>query len=400
MSGIWQYHSCQQLLFGAGSVEQIPEKIAGRWKRMFIVTDQNLVDVGIVERVHNPLVAAGIEVSVFTGGAAEPAISVAENALEQALPFKPDVVMGLGGGSNMDVSKFVATVLQHGGKPADYFGINQVPGPILPLICVTTTSGTGSEVSHAAVLTDEVNEIKVSCLSQHLRPALAVVDPSLTYNCPRQIMADSGIDALTHAIEAIGATDHDKLNIPDGQSAPYEGRHPLGICLGERAIELIGKSLVSAVNEPDNHEARDTLSLAATMAGMAFSNCGVALVHAMEYPLGGILHCSHGGGNGLLLPFVMQFNLPERVETYARIAQLLGVNCGGMSQAEQAQAAIDEVHRLKAAIGIPITIRDLGGKEEQIPLFTEKAHAIRRLMWFNPRDPSLQDIEGIYRAAF
>lgn len=400
MSDIWNFFTCGQLVFGPDSVEQLGERIAGRWQRVFIVADENLQKVGIVPRVEAALRAANIEFDTFLGGRAEPEIAVAEQALAQADGFQADAVLGLGGGSNMDVAKFVAVVLEHGGKPSDYFGIFQVPGPIKPLICIPTTSGTGSEVSHAAVLTDVENQIKVSCLSNHLRPLLAIVDPSLTYDCPKQIMADSGIDALTHAVEAITATDHNRLNIPAGETNPYEGRFPLGECLGERAIELVGKHLVNAVNDPDNREARDAMAMASTLAGMAFSNCGVALVHAMEYPLGGILHCSHGAGNGLLLPFVMQFNLPERIPTMARIARLLGEDIDGLSEAEAAQKAIDAVHQLKQDIGIPITIRDLGGEPSQIPLFAEKAFEIKRLMWFNPRTPSLDDIAEIYRQAF
>ena len=400
MNGVWNFFTCGQLVFGPGAVEQLPDRIQGRWRKVAIISDANLERVGIVERVVESLRRGGIESHVFTGGQAEPEIAVADEALQAARDYGPDAVLGLGGGSNMDVAKFVATALQHGGQPRDYFGIFRVPGPVFPLICVPTTSGTGSEVSHAAVLTDVEQQIKISCLSNHLRPLLAVVDPSLTYDCPRQVMADSGIDALTHAVEAITAVDHDRLQIPDGEQNPYEGRFPLGECLGEKAIELIGQHLVAAVNDPADKGARDAMSLASTLAGMAFSNCGVALVHAMEYPLGAILHCSHGAGNGLLLPFVMQFNLPERIPTMARIAKLLGVVVDGLSDEQAAQRGIDAIHQLKQDIGIPITIRDLGGDPSQIPLFAQKAHAIQRLMWFNPRQPSLEDIAEIYRQAF
>src|SRR6185369_5955787 len=185
-----------------------------------------------------------------------------------------------------------------------------------------TTAGTGSEVSHAAVLTDKANHIKVSTLSQFLRPALAVVDPALTDGCPKQITADSGIDALTHAIEAYTAVDFDQLNEPDGLPVAYEGRHPLGDCLAEKAIALIGQHLVAAVQDGTNKAARDGMALAATLAGLAFSNCGVAVVHALEYPIGGAVHVSHGAGNGLLLPFVMRYNLPVRKPVFAKIAVL------------------------------------------------------------------------------
>jgi alcohol dehydrogenase class IV len=222
----------------------------------------------------------------------------------------------------------------------------------------------------------------------------------LTYSCPPQVAADSGIDALTHAIEAYTAVDYDRMQIPAGESSSYTGRQPLGDCLSEKAITLIGQHLVNAVTDPDDHQARDAMSLAATLAGMAFSNCGVALVHALEYPLGGTLLCSHGAGNGLLLPYVMRFNLPERESTMARIAQLLGCDIDGMDQPTAAEEAILKVEQLRQAIGIPHRIRELGGQQEQLAGFAEKSFAIKRLQWVNPRPSSYEDLLGILQAAF
>ena len=299
----------------------------------------------------------------------------------------------------MDLAKITATVVTHGGNPADYFGFDRVPGPVLPLICVPTTAGTGSEVSHAAVLTDTANEMKVSTLSNWLRPKLAIVDPELTYSCPRQVTADSGIDVLTHAIEAYTAIDFAEMHVSAGEPCAYEGRFPVADVMAEKAIVLVGRHLVTAVSEPDNTIARDGMALAATLAGIAFSNAGVALVHALEYPLGGALHCSHGAGNGLLLPFVMRFNLPERVETFGRIAQLLGATTDGLPAAEAAELAIAHVERLKHEIGIPERISDIGGTADQLAAFAKKAFAIKRLCWVNPRDATLEDVVGIYQDA-
>ena len=396
----WNFRTAARLAFGVNLVDQIGSLVNQQgWKKAYLVTDENLAKVGIVQRVVDSLKQGNIDCDVFSGGQAEPEIAVGDAAIDQGRKFGPDVVIGLGGGSNMDVAKFVVAALTHGGQSKDYFGIEKVPGSVMPLVCVPTTSGTGSEVSHAAVLTDTENEIKLSSLSQYLRPAIALVDPSLTYRCPKQIMADSGIDALTHAIEAVTAVGFDKLQIPSGEVAPYEGSHPLGDCLGDRAIELIGRYLEPAVNDPEDLEAKNQLSYAATLAGMAFSNCSVALVHAMEYPLGGMLHCSHGAGNGLLLPYIMQFFKSERLDVLARIARLMGVDTSNMSVDQAAQSAIDAVTTLREKIGIPMKIREIGGKEEQIPVFAEKAFAIKRLIWFTPRNPSLQDIEHIYQEA-
>jgi alcohol dehydrogenase class IV len=300
----------------------------------------------------------------------------------------------------MDLAKIVAVLLAHGGEPAKYFGFDNVPGPVLPLVCVPTTAGTGSEVSHAAVLTDKANAIKVSTLSRHLRPAIAVVDPALTDGCPRQVTADSGIDALTHAIEAYTAVDFSDLNAPEGAPVAYEGRFPLGDCLAEKAIALIGEHLVRAVTDGGNQAARDGMALGATLAGLSFSNCAVALVHALEYPIGGAVHVSHGAGNGLLLPYVMRYNLPARQAEFAQIAALLGENVAGLSDSAAAELAVSAVERLRRAIGIPERLRDLGVQRDQLPAFAEKAFAIKRLMDTNPRRPTEADLLAILEQAF
>ncbi len=400
MRTTWSFYAAGHLTFGPGAVKQLGELATRhRLRRVLVVTDKTLVDLGIAERALEPLRAAGVTIDVFDGGEAEPSINVALAAIEQARAFKPDAIVGLGGGSNMDLSKITATVLAHGGSPQDYFGFDRVPGPVLPLICVPTTAGTGSEVSHAAVLTDTQNAIKVSTLSNWLRPTIAIVDSELTYSCPKQVAADSGIDALTHAIEAYTATDYRALITPPGEACAYEGSFPLGDVVAEKAIRLVGEYVVPAVNDPGNHEARDNMALASTLAGIAFSNCGVALVHALEYPMGGALHCSHGAGNGLLLPFVMRFNLPERRAKFAKIAELLGAEVTSDVDA-MAERAITSVEQLKRDIGIPERIRDIGGTEEQLVGFAEKAFAIKRLLWVNPRAASLKDLHGILESAF
>ena len=389
------------MVFGWGAVSRLPALLQReRFVRVFLVTDRVLAGNAILDTIRLPLIAAGIDVEVFDGGEPEPSVHSALRVLEQARKYRPDVIVGLGGGSNMDLAKVTAASLTHGGSPRDYFGWDRLPGPVVPLVCVPTTAGTGSEVSHAAVLTDSENAIKVSTLSNYLRPRIAVVDPQLTVSCPAKVTADSGIDALTHAIEACTAIDIDHLELPENETAAYEGRTPLGECVAEKAISLIGQHLIKAVHEPANRQAREGMSLAATLAGMAFSNCAVAVVHALEYPMGGELHVSHGAGNGLLLPHVMQFNLPERVPAFARIAALLGEDTAGKSEAAAADLAIAAVQKLKRAIGIPERIRDIGGREDQLPRFAQKAFAIKRLMMVNPRQPTEGDLLEILRAAY
>ena len=400
MRTTWNFFSAGQLTFGVAAAAQLGKLITRLGVgRVLVVSDQVLGDLGLLARVCEPLVAAGMTVEVFDEGEAEPTLQVVAKAVERARQFQPDAVLGVGGGSNMDLAKMTATLYTHGREPEDYFSFDNIPGPVLPIICVPTTAGTGSEVSSAAVFTDVANQIKVSTLSQYIRPNLAVVDPELTYSCPATVTADSGIDALTHAIEAYTAIDYSALDVVPGDPVAYEGAHPLGDCLAERAIALVGQFLARSVADPQDREARDGMSLAATLAGMAFSNCGVALVHALEYPLGGALHCSHGAGNGLLLPYVMEYNLPERIDKLARVAELLGADCAGCTPEQSARQAIEMVRQLRLEIGVPDRIREIGGTSEQLPQFASKSFEIKRLMTINPRTPSEADLLEILQTA-
>jgi alcohol dehydrogenase class IV len=401
MRETWTFHSAGQLVFGRNAVNQLGD-IASRLrlKRLLIVTDKVLVGAGIVDLVRRPLVEAGLTIDIFDGGEPEPSFRAAEACLTKARAFTPDGLLGLGGGSNMDLAKITVTVLAHGGEPRTYVGDDQIPGPVLPLICVPTTAGTGSEVTASSVLTDNVNKMKVGVLSNFLRPLVAVIDPLLTVSCPPRLSADSGIDALSHAVEAYTAVDNESFPLPHGERSVYQGRHPLGDCLAEKAITLIGAHLETAVRDGKNLEARDGMALGATLAGLAFSNVGVALVHAMEYPVGGAVHCSHGTGNGLLLPHIMRFHLDVRAPELARIAELLGEKIAGLSERAAAERSIAAVDRLRASIGIPARLRDLGVTQEMLPAFAEKASSIRRILRVNPREATAADVLGIYQAAW
>lgn len=396
----WNFYSAGRLVFGSGSVARLP-LLLKPWqaRRVLVITDRILEQVGIVGQVVDPLRGAGIDVVVFNEGEAEPSCAIADKAIAAARTAQADVLIGLGGGSNMDLAKITAAVIAHGGTYRDYFGYDKIPGPVQPLVCIPTTSGTGSEVSHAAVLTDTDRQLKESTLSQHLRPALAVVDPQLTLTCPPKPTADSGIDALTHAIETYTATAYDALEVPASEPFPYDGKHPLGDVFAEAAIRKIGHHLPNAVAEPANLAAREGMSFAATLAGLAFSNGAVAVVHALEYPIGAAVHCSHGAGNGLLLPYVMRFNLPAHAQEIARIGEWLGVVDAGLPVPEAAEQAIVAVERLQARIGIPQKLRELGVTRDQLPVFAAKSFGIKRLMLLNGRRPTEADLLAILEAA-
>ncbi len=401
MRETWTFHSAGQLHFGPNAARQVGDVIRRLGaSRVLVVADPHVAKAGLVDRVREPLRASGLEVHVFEGGEPEPSFRAAEACIAAAKTFGADGVVGLGGGSNMDLAKATATLLAHGGDPRDYIGEEHVPGPIRPLVCVPTTAGTGSEVSASAVLTDTANQIKVAMLSNYLRPAAALVDPLLTLSCPPKVTADSGIDALTHAIEAYTAIDNESFPLPEGERSVYQGRHPFGDLFAEKAITLIGTHLRKAVANGAGREARIGMALGATLAGLAFSNVGVALVHAMEYPVGGAVHVSHGAGNGLLLPWVMRYNLPSRPRPFAAIAGLLGEEVTGLDETAAGERGIAAIERLRKDIGIPPRLRDIGVTREQLRPFAEKALGIRRILRVNPRPVTVEAVLGIFETAF
>ena len=402
MSAPFTFHSAGSLVFGRDCVDQLGD-IAGRLKakRVLVVTDAVLADVGIVERVVAPLTAAGVTVEAFTGCVPEPPVEVIRKAADAAKAFRPDALVGLGGGSNMDAAKLVAVLLAHGGDPTDWVGDSRIPGPVFPLVCVPTTAGTGSEVSAAAVFTDTAKKMKVSTLSQHLRPTFAVVDPLLTVGCPAKVTADSGIDALTHAIEAYTACGQGEFLTRPGGETVYQGKNPLADLMARQCVSLVGKYLRRAVAHGDDLEARDGMALAATLGGLAFSNAGVALVHAMEYPVGGAVHVSHGAGNGLLLPYVMRYNSAVRCKEIACLATDFGVPYSKAEPDLTADATISAIEHLRHEIGVPTRLRDIGVTQDMLPGFAERAFSIKRLMRVNPRVPeSADEILAIYTDAF
>jgi len=395
MGATWTFHSAGQIVFGPGAVEQLGG-IATRMglRSVQLVSDPVLDSAGIVEKVKKPLREAGIEVLLDLGGEPEPTWQAAMACLAKAREWRPDGIIGLGGGSNMDLAKLTAKCLTHGGEPGNYTGDDRLPGPIMPLVCIPTTAGTGSEVSCADVYTDPRQGIKLGSLSNHLRPRLALVDPLLTHSCPPKVTADSGIDALVHAIEAFTAVDNEGFPLPAGQRSCYQGRHPMGMAMAREAISLAGKHLRRAVAKGTDAEARSGMALAAMYGGLAFSNVGVALVHALEYAVASFVPVSHGAGNGLLLPHVMRFNMPGRERDMVEIARLLG-----HGELEPARA-IDSVASLAAEIGIPQRLRDLGVSQDMLAPMAEKTLAMTRILRVNPRQPTVGDLMAILQSAY
>ena len=401
MNTIWRFATANSLQFGRGSRFHLPTELTRhQCRRPLLVTDAVVAQLPVVGDLFAKLEAHCGGLAVFDGGQAEPSVAVAEAAIGFGLESQVDCVIGLGGGSNLDVAKVSATVLKHGGNPDDYFGFDRIPGPVLPMFALPTTAGTGSEVSHSAVLTDSRQSIKISTLSPWLRPTVALVDPEFTDACPATVTAHSGIDALVHAVEAFTNRDYSEMVDVDPQARAYEGSYALTRLLAAEAIRLVGKSLVLACSEPSNRQARDDMALAATLAGMAFSNSGVGIVHALEYPIGAQTHCSHGEGNGLLLPHVMRYNLPSCQAEFSCIAGWLGEDLTKLDPTSAAERAVMRVVELQQDIGIRTKLRELGLAQEAIPDVAIKAFEIKRLMDLNSQPPTCSDLECILRNAY
>jgi alcohol dehydrogenase class IV len=401
MNGEWRFHSAGEVIFGRGAVQRVGEVVSRlEARRAMLITDPGLLAAGLHEPVERSLSGAGVRVDRFEGGRAKPTLEAVEACVTFAQGKEYGALVALGGGSNIDLTKAAAVLLRFGGSIETFFGEHQVPGPILPLVAVSTTAGTGSEVSAASVLADPANNRRGAILSNYLRPAVAIYDPLLTVSCPPQVTADAGIDALTHAVEAYMVVRYHTQTRDDGPVGIYQGGFPLSDLLAEKAIGLIGRYLRRAVYQGGDLEAREGMHLASLLAGLAFSNAGLTAVHALEYPVGVSTGCTHGAGNGLFLPYVMAYNVPACPERLATVARLLGEELSGLSARQAAERAVEAVKRLEEEIGIPTQLQALGVGEEELRPLAEATAQITRLLQMNPRPLDADALEGILREAW
>ena len=401
MQGEWRFHISPNVIFGRGAVRRTGEAV--RWygaERVLVVTDPALVAAGVHEPVEAALREAGVAADRFEGGRAKPTLDAVNDCVASAQGQDYQALVAVGGGSNIDLAKAAAVVLRYGGSAADYFGEHKVPGPILPLVAVSTTAGTGAEVSGAAVLADLANQRRGSILSNFVRPLVAIYDPLLTVSCPPVVTADAGIDALAHAVEAYMVIDY---RTETGSGEPpglYHGSFPLTDVLVEKAIGLIGRYLRRAVYRGGDLEAREGMHLASLLAGMGFSNAGLTAVHALEYPVGVATGCTHGAGNGLFLPYVMEYNVPACPERLATVARLLGEDVDGLPDLKAAELAVQAVLRLEEEIGLTTHLRDLGVQKEELRAMAEATSGITRLLGMNPRPLDTDSLEAILQRAW
>lgn len=378
----------RQVLLGDGAVDALGRVVARLGRRVLVCTDDYLASALPGRRAVASLHRAGLDVHVL--GTALPELPKAnvEETTVLARAYEPDVVVGVGGGSSLDLAKLVALGLSHDGPLESFYGENAVPGPVLPLVAVPTTAGTGSEVTPVAVLGDPERELKVGISSSHLIPWAAVCDPQLTHGAPPHVTAHAGIDALAHAIEAYCATPTERVET--AAERVFTGANALTDGFALQAIRQLASGLRGAyADEPAGRAAAMHGSLA---AGLAFGTAGTAAAHALQYPLGARTKTPHGLGVGLLLPYVMRFVAPVAGERLADVAIAMGAG-------DSAGEAIDAVRTLAGDLGLPPTLDALGVQPEEIAPMARQAAGIERLIRNSPRHVDAQDAERIFDAA-
>ncbi|RVD30779.1 MULTISPECIES: iron-containing alcohol dehydrogenase [unclassified Mesorhizobium] len=390
----------REILFGKGQRHVLPAVAAKFGRRAFVCTDERFAATSQFAEILAGLHNGAIETLVYDRTLPDvPRDSVAA-CIAQAVDFKPDMVIGIGGGSCLDMAKCAALLLSHGGRPQDYYGEFKVPGPTLPVIAVPTTAGTGSEVTPVAVISDPDRTLKVGISSPHLIAAVALCDPELTSTCPPSLTAIAGADALTHAIEAFTAARRgDDPRLP--QQHVFVGKSALTDHFALLAIRLLGRSLETAYRDGSDGNARADVMMGALAAGCAFGTAGTAAAHAVQYPVGAVTHTAHGLGVATMLPYVMSYNLPAAAAEIAEVGAALGLSRQSGDGADaSAHATIREVSRLFCAIGIPPNLAKLGLPEDRIDWTAEQALGIDRLIKNNPRPFDLAAMRRLVRAAY
>lgn len=369
------YHRIPPITMGIGAIESLPRILHQHGQRVLVVTDPGVADQPFFEAIVGSLKHEQFQTEVFSEVLPDPPISVFQNGVKLAASFSPDAVLGIGGGSALDVAKIVSILHKHDCEISTLFGIDLVPGRGVPTILVSTTAGTGSEVTPIAVVSDETNQLKKGIVSDHIVPDHAIVDPKLCASLPPWPTAYTGMDALTHAIEAF--TNQFAVPLIDAYAL--------------EAIRLIASNLPKACRDGNDMEARYAMSRGSMLGGMCLGPVNTAAVHAMAYPLGGRFKVPHGIANSLLLPHVARFNMPNVADRYQQIAQAMHAPHDDV---------VETIERLSAEVGTNKKMRDYGVTQSDLPSMAEDALKVTRLMNNNPRKMTVDDALAIYQAAW
>ena len=371
--------------FGQGAIQEIVNEIKNRhFKKALVTSTPDLFEFKVATKVTDLLDAAGIDYEIYDGIKPNPTIENVTAGVDACKAAGADVIVAVGGGSPIDTSKAIATIITNPefGDVRSLEGLAPTKNPCLPIIAVTTTSGTAAEVTINYVITDVEKNRKFVCVDPHDIPIVAIVDPDMSASMPTGLCAATGMDALVHAVEGYIT----------------KGAWELTDMLHLKAIEIIGRSLRSAV--AGDYAGREAMSLGQYIAGMGFSNVGLGIVHSMAHPLSAVYDIPHGKACAMLLTAVLKFNAPATGEKYREIARVMGVpNVDIMDEATYRQAAIDVIQKLADDVGIPKSLSEAGVKREDIPFLAESAFNDACTPG-NPRDVSLEEIIGIYESIY
>jgi alcohol dehydrogenase class IV len=383
---IYQFKVPPMIVCGPGAAKEAGSHAKGLGKKALIVTDIALENLGLLDDVRNSLEIAGIAFAVYNKVVTEPTMDFVEEGLKVFEEVQAEFLIAVGGGSPMDTAKAIGVLTTNPGKINDFAGPNKIPRPGSPLMAIPTTAGTGSEVTQFTIITDTTRDVKMLIASPHVIPRVALVDPLLTLTMPQKLTAATGLDALTHAIEAFVSVK----------------AQPITDTLALRAIRILAENIRPAWSNGDNIEARINMVLGAHQAGMAFSNSSVALVHGMARPIGAYFHVPHGVSNAALLPTIMDFSIVGNPQRYAAIAEAMGEITEGFSVLDAAYLAAEAAEELNIDLKVP-TLRELGVEEKKFNSIVEQmaADAIASgSPGNNPRKATRGEIVDLYRSAF
>jgi alcohol dehydrogenase class IV len=379
------FSTVAHIVSALGAANKLGEHIAQRFpsaRRALLVTDPGFLGTGLVDAPAASLRSAGLQVDIYSNVVADPPEQIVLESVDAARAFAADIIIGLGGGSSMDVAKLIAVLAGSGQELSTIYGIGNVKGERLPLVQIPTTAGTGSEVTNIAIVTTGATT-KMGVVAPQLYADMALLDAELTLGLPPMASAATGIDAMVHAIEA------------------YTSRHkknPLSDILARKALGLLSTNLIPACENGRNLAARQAMLLGAMLAGQAFSNAPVAAVHALAYPIGGIFHVPHGLSNSLVLPHVLRFNAPEAAALYAELAEIVVPAATGSAEA-RAEALVVAMQQIAIITGIERTLQQVGIREADLDRLADEAMLQTRLLGNNPRTMTREDARAIYAAA-
>lgn len=369
-----------EIIFGSGALSEVggSAKRLGA-NRIFLVSDEGVKKSGWVDECIKYLKEVGLSYYLWMDLTPNPKDYEIRKGVNEYLEEKCDAIVAIGGGSAIDAAKAVAILVSNGGNIQDYEGIDKISKPLPPVVAVATTAGSGAEITQFCIVTDKKRNSKMSIVSKSLIPDISISDPKMLVTKPFELTANTGMDALTHAIESYTSI----------AATPFTDMNAIS------AIQLISENLRQSTAQKENIEAKKAMAMASIKAATAFSNAILGAVHAMTHQLGGLLDMPHGAVNAILLPYVMRFNLISCVEKYADVAKAFGEKEDNLSSREMAEKAIVAVDRLAMDIGIPGNLRELGLKEEHISHLSENAVNDVCLLT-NPRDASIEDIKCIF----